>query len=257
MERKAKRWQKRLQRRGFQCILKQKTHSTNDDAKALLLSGAPHGAAAVALSQTGGRGRLDRAFSSETGGLYLSFIYHKPLPSQIAALTFTAALACAEAIESLCEVKVGLKWVNDLYVDGKKVGGILTEGVICPETGALLGAIIGIGINVQNELPVSLSQSATNLALSSKKPPKLYDLCRAVLERLTLAFENQVTVPNEAYAKRMLFVGQEVCAFDGKEEFFATILGIDEKGGLLVCTKEGKRRTLTAGEVTFHKENHS
>ena len=257
MERKAKRWQKRLQRRGFQCILKQKTHSTNDDAKSLLLSGAPHGAAVVALSQTGGRGRLDRAFSSETGGLYLSFIYNKPLPSQIAALTFTAALACAEAIESLCEVNVGLKWVNDLYVDGKKVGGILTEGIICPETGALLGAIVGIGINVQNELPASLLPSATNLALASKKPPKLFDLCQAVLERLTSAFEDSVAVPNEAYAKRMLFVGHKVCAFDGKEEFYATILGIDGQGGLRVCTKDGAHRTLTAGEVTFHKENHS
>ena len=78
-----------------------------------------------------------------------------------------------------------------------------------------------------------------------------------MLARLTSAFEREVTVPKEAYAKRMLFVGEELFAFDGKEEFAATVLGIDEQGGLLVCTKDGAHRTLTAGEVTFHKEYHS
>ena len=150
MERKAKRWQRRLRRRGFPCTVLVQAHSTNDEAKALLLRGAPHGAAVLAFSQTGGRGRLNREFSSTQGGLYLSFIYKKPMPTQIAALTFTAALACADAIESLCSVKVGLKWVNDLFVAGKKVGGILTEGVICPETGEMLGAMFAVRFAIVN-----------------------------------------------------------------------------------------------------------
>ena len=254
MERKAKRWQRRLLRRGFSCTVLVQAHSTNDEAKALLLRGAPHGAAVLAFSQTGGRGRLNREFSSTQGGLYLSFIYKKPMPTQIAALTFTAALACAEAIESLCSVKVGLKWVNDLYIAGKKVGGILTEGIICPETGEILGAIVGIGINVKNELPASLFESATTLAQKTKRPPYLFELCEAVLSRLSEAFEGEVEVPADAYAKRMLFVGNEVSVFDGKEPFYATILGIDERGGLCVRTRSGEKRTLIAGEVTLHQD---
>ena len=131
MEEKARAVKQYLAQAGCPCFVLEKTDSTNSRAREMLLAGAPHGTAVLALSQTKGRGRLDRAFSSEEGGLYLSFIYKKEMPDSAAALTFTVALACAEALESVVDVSVGLKWVNDLYICGKKVGGVPFAGVGC------------------------------------------------------------------------------------------------------------------------------
>ena len=254
METQAQALRRRFEKMACPVFVFEGVCSTNDLAKEKLLEGAPHGAAVVATSQTAGRGRLDRAFSSGEGGLYLSFIYNKPLPRQVATLPFSAALACAKALERVCDVHVGLKWVNDLFIGEKKVGGILVEGVICPQTGKILGAVIGVGINVENTLPETLLPIATSLKRECPAPPALVQVVEQVLLALRETFKDVPDLPIGAYRERMLFVGKEVQAHDGKESFFATVLGIDENGALLVRKKDGTTAALTAGEVTLHKE---
>lgn len=255
MEEKARAVKQYLAQAGCPCFVLEKTDSTNSRAREMLLAGAPHGTAVLALSQTKGRGRLDRAFSSEEGGLYLSFIYKKEMPDSAAALTFTVALACAEALESVVDVSVGLKWVNDLYICGKKVGGILTEGVICPQTGKLLGAIIGVGINISNPLPEPLAKTAVSLSQVSDAPPALPALCAAVLFALRRVLAEPPALPIDAYARRMVLFGKTVTVSDGREAYTATVRSLDSQGALVVQREDGTQSTLIAGDVTLHKEN--
>ena len=126
--------------------------STNNTCKALVRDGAKHGTVVAANCQTAGKGRQGRTFVSPAGsGLYFSMILSKAVSLQDAPLlTACAAVAAARAIDALYSTQVQIKWVNDLYLHGKKFCGILTEGGVSLESGKLEHAIIGIGINIRN-----------------------------------------------------------------------------------------------------------
>ena len=126
--------------------------STNNAAKELASAGAPHGSAVAAEMQTAGKGRIGRSFVSPVGkGLYVSAIIRPELSIEFAPM-ITAAAACAgaAAVESLCGQPVSIKWVNDLYMNGRKICGILTEASMGLELKSLDYAVIGIGINVRS-----------------------------------------------------------------------------------------------------------
>ena len=106
------------------------TDSTNRVAKELARSGAPHGSWVLAKRQTAGRGRLDRSFYSPEGGVYLSVILRPDIPPEdLVLITPMAATAVRNAVHGLTGIELGIKWVNDLYLGDKKVGGILCEVV--------------------------------------------------------------------------------------------------------------------------------
>ena len=108
--------------------------STNDYAKVLAQQGAPHGTAVLAKSQTAGRGRMGRSFLSPEGGLYLSLILRpKEKAEALMSLTAVLALAACDAVEEVCGLRPGVKWINDLVVNGKKLAGILTELQLTPD----------------------------------------------------------------------------------------------------------------------------
>ena len=126
--------------------------STNNIVRELETEKAPHGTTVIADSQTAGKGRLGRSFVSPHGtGLYMSVLVRPHFDLEFAPMiTAAAACAAAEAVEGLCNRKVNIKWVNDLYMNGKKICGILTEASLGLEMRELDCATIGIGINVRS-----------------------------------------------------------------------------------------------------------
>ncbi|MGE5591638.1 MAG: biotin--[acetyl-CoA-carboxylase] ligase, partial [Bacillota bacterium] len=160
--------------------------STNERARALAARGLPEGLTVIAWEQTAGRGRLGRAWTSPPGGLWMSVLLRPPVaPAEIAGVTLTAAVAVAEAIELTAGVRVGIKWPNDLLVDGRKVCGILTE--LAAEADRVNHVVVGIGINAnldREALPEAAPTPPTSLRLAAGRDVSLPRLAAAVLDRL-------------------------------------------------------------------------
>ena len=142
--------------------------STNLVAKKMALEQAPHGTVVLAEEQTAGRGRMGRSFHSPAGsGIYMSFILRPNLTSNDAVLITTAAsVAVARAIEEVTHIRTGIKWVNDVYMNGKKICGILTEALTDFESGGIESIILGIGINFStavSSFPENIQQKVDSL----------------------------------------------------------------------------------------------
>ena len=184
----------------------EETLSTNSDAREWLLRGAQHGSLVTADRQTAGRGRLGRAFASQQGGLYMSIVLKSDLPAGV--LTTLCAVAVRRAVIDLTGKTPGIKWVNDLQLDSKKICGILCEGVWQGER--LLGVIAGIGLNVcQREFPEALRDIAASLYPEGVSP--------IPVERFTAAIHQNVmsllkTAPEhmEEYRCACVTLGQRV-----------------------------------------------
>ena len=149
--------------------------SSNRTAKTLALEGAPHGTMVLAGQQTAGRGRLGRRFESPAGkGVYLSLVLRPSLPmTEAQAVTVSAAVAVCRAVKKLCGLELGIKWVNDLYYNGKKVCGILTEAGADLESGQLEWLVVGIGLNLTSrpeDWPEELRPIAGSLYPSGPAP---------------------------------------------------------------------------------------
>ena len=172
---------------GRELEIHERLDSTNNRAKALAAAGAPHGTAVIADSQSGGRGRLGRSFfSPEHSGIYLTVILRPDCaPEQASLLTSLAAVAAARAVEKVSGADVKIKWVNDLYLNGKKICGILTEAGLSPEGGRLAYAVTGIGINVgRMEFPPELRETATSIGNETGLAPDRNRLIAEVLNEL-------------------------------------------------------------------------
>ena len=219
--------------------------STNTALKKRAMAGAPEGATLIAARQTGGRGRLGRQFHSPEGGLYLSTLLR---PDDAVGITCRAAVAAARAIESLCGAKIDIKWVNDLYVNGRKVAGILAEGVFAPD-GTLSAVVLGIGINVgAMDFPAALTSIATSLGNEGfHLAPE--DLAAAFLNGLTQVLCADISVMEE-YRRRNLVLGREVTVLRGGETYTAVAQSITDNGHLVVCTADGVT-ALSSGEVSL------
>lgn len=168
--------------------------STNTTARNLADEGAEHGTAIVASDQTAGRGRLGKSWHSASGkGLYCSFIVRPDLAAEnYAKITLAAGLAVALVIEKFIGREVGLKWPNDILIDGKKCCGILTESSQFTASGFKY-AIIGVGINMnqtETDWPESISGMSTSLFLSCGRTADteelLEDVRQAVLGKVDL-----------------------------------------------------------------------
>ena len=205
------------------------TDSTNLRARELALQGAPHGTLVTAREQTSGRGRQGRTWSAPPGhSLLMSLIVRR----FDALLPLRAGLAVADVAGSRAQVK----WPNDVWLDGRKVSGILTEGR--PAEG---WAIVGIGINVEPvEFPPELAGIATTLGRPGEVETVLAELLAALEARLAEPLEATVA----ALAERDVLRGQRVRWQDGE----GVADGIDSSGGLRVLT-DGGVEVLQAGEV--------
>ena len=214
--------------------------STNTALKEMVAP--PVGTTLIAARQTGGRGRLGRQFHSPEGGLYLSVLIP---PTD--TVTCRAAVAAARAIESLCGAKIDLKWVNDLYLNGRKVAGILAEGVLTPD-GTLSAVVLGIGINVgEMDFPDELTSIATSLGNEGYSLTR-EDVAAAFLNELALALSDSIAM--DEYRRRNLVVGREVTVLRGGDIYTATVETITDEGHLTVRDANGNTHTLSSGEVS-------
>jgi BirA family biotin operon repressor/biotin-[acetyl-CoA-carboxylase] ligase len=230
--------------------------STNLEAMRQARAGAPEGLCIVAREQTNGRGRLDRIWQSpKDAGLYFSMILRPHLEMNAWPLiTFMTALAVSESLMKACALRADIKWPNDLYVNNRKVCGMLAETV---ETVAGPAAVIGIGINLKAEsFPAELREQATSVAEVTGAQPDpeliLTSLVRAIAER----YEFLQTVGGKEHTIREWCAASSY-AFDRRvrvalhdEVFEGTTRGLESDGALRVETDGARVRIIRAGDVT-------
>ena len=232
-----------------------RTSSTNDDAWAAAARGVASGAAFVADAQTSGRGRAGHAWHSPGGeNLHLSVLLRLGLPAPaVAPLTLVVGLVCARAVEAhatlrgtaLCAL---VKWPNDIFVSGRKLGGILVEAATRGREPPVL--VVGVGINVHGRsFPEPLAPLAASLALEGVVGADRSELAAAVLAGLgeaCEAFTARGLEPfREELAVRDALAGRRVVAGD----FVGDALGIERDGGLRVRLRSGAVEVVRSGAV--------
>ena len=228
--------------------------SSNRTAKLLALDGAVHGTLVLTAHQTAGRGRLGRSFESPAGkGVYLSVVLRPDLHTASAqTLTIAAAVAVCRAVEKLCGIRLGIKWVNDLYYQGKKVCGILTEAGTDMESGQLEWLVVGIGLNLTTtpaDWPDELGRTAGSLFPGGPAPVSRAALAGAIAREL-LALCPGFDCLDE-YRARCFVPGHWVTVCTRTETYAARALAIDDCGRLVVEREGGRREALLHGEVSI------
>ncbi len=213
----------------------------------------------IAGEQSGGRGRMGRSFYSPSGsGLYLSVLLRPAMPAEKAVqITTAAAVAACGAIAECTGVEAGIKWINDLYVDGKKICGILTEGALNLETGGLDWAVMGIGFNVyppEGGFPPEISDIAGAIM-----PIRTSGLRNRLAARFLVRFRELCADPGqpacvEEYRRRSFLPGRAVTVHRGSETRRATALSVDGQCRLVVRYEDGTEEALSSGEVSVRPE---
>lgn len=259
---------------GLSLRLYDEIDSTNTRAKAdAALVGADRLAPVlyIARAQTAGRGRLGRTFHSPAHtGLYMTLAYTtaEPLPAAVRA-TAEAAIAATAAVESLTNRRPAIKWVNDLYLDGAKLAGILTEAVTLPpvDGSPRTRMLVGIGMNLTTtRFPDGLRAPATSLFACGEAPADPVEFTGALAGTITRNLLALATTPGDSlpavlgcspadtgrlafYRRRLLYRGQVVTVTQGDRSYEATLLDVDETHALLVEV-DGQVVRLGSGEVS-------
>lgn len=232
--------------------------STNSRLRDMAQNGAPEGQIVLANEQTEGRGRMGRRFSSpREKGIYLSVLLRpKGAPADATALTAWTAVAVSNAVENVCGVRPGIKWVNDLVMGARKICGILTEMSIEGENGHIQFVIVGIGLNVNRrpfEFPPEIQDTATSLLTETGHPYARALLAAEVikeLDRLRSEWPGESKKYWDAYCNSSLTVGKEVRILSGGMERTGFATAITEQFGLRVRFPNGKAETVIGGEVS-------
>lgn len=224
-------------------------HSTN--TVALDLQTSPHLLTLVADRQTGGRGRMGRAFFSDHEGLYMSVVIDpEKVKCGLSLCTPAAAVAVREALENAGIDGTKIKWVNDLLLDGRKVCGILTEARSAE--GKISKIVVGIGVNLQppeNGFPEEIRDKAGAVNFTGDKMA----LAEDIAQRLGRYVEADSEAVLEKYRRHLAFLGERITATDyadGNKQITGTVQGISDKGFLLLKTDDGEIRALSSGEIT-------
>ncbi|GKH64358.1 bifunctional ligase/repressor BirA [Eubacteriales bacterium] len=229
--------------------------STNLEAKRLAMTGLSR-CAVIADRQTAGRGRLGRSFYSPPGcGIYTSLLL-RPRPDQLAdvtLLTTAAGVAVCRALQKAAGVQAEIKWVNDLYLNGKKICGILTEGVTDFESGMIESIVIGYGVNFRDDAHLPEELRPIVGSVFGAEPPTVTRsaLAAAMLaELLPLAEDLSSRSFLPEYRRRSMLLGREIVFSRAGGRFAAVAERIDDNGGLVVRLPDGSRETLRSGEVS-------
>lgn len=232
------------------------TDSTNTQAKLLAAAGAPEGTVLIAAQQTAGRGRLGRQFHSPAGvGIYMSLILRpRCKPEKLMHLTCAAGVAACDAVEEQLAFRPGIKWINDLVYNRKKLAGILVE-LLFDSHGNIDAAIVGIGINCNHQIPdfpSELQSIATSAAMITRHMVDRSALAAAMIRHLhhMTASLSQSSRTMEQYRRDCITVGQHIRVHYGDQIRYGHALSIDNEGGLVVAYDDGETGTVTFGEVS-------
>lgn len=252
-------------------ILYEETDSTNTRAKTFGDNGCVDGTLIIADTQTAGKGRMGRSFSSPADtGIYMSLLQRPDIePSLVSGITLLAAMAVAQALTDIdgTDIKPQIKWPNDVLINGKKAVGILTE-TSCADS--LSYIVTGIGINVNNtSFPEELSQTACSLYLCCGRRLDREDIIYKVWESfsayyLTFLAEKNLAFITKDYNSLLASYGQPVYVLPHKKTIGAQnpylidttdiapclCMGIDSHGALICRHNDGRLEHVNAGEVS-------
>ena len=235
------------------------TGSTNDDMKLRAQKGEKEISLLIAESQTKGKGSKGRSFfSPENTGCYMSFLLHPGYTAEeCTLLTTMAATATAEAIEKVTNQTAQIKWINDIYIERRKVAGILTEASISKDRKALDYAVVGIGINIsppEGGFPPEIKDIATSI-LSGNAEIKNH-LIGEVINRFIYYYYNlplKEFIPQ--YKKRLFFLGEEITVIETDKNYTAKAIDIDNMCHLIIRTPDGNEKKLYGGEISVKLKN--
>lgn len=230
--------------------------STNVQAKLLAEEGAPEGTLVIAEEQTAGRGRRGRGWQSPPGiNVYFTLLLKPDYAPDIASIvTLVMALAVREAVSEVCGIQAGIKWPNDIVLNGKKTTGILTEMSL--EGEYIQHVVIGVGINVKKQdFPPELQDRATSLEAETGKPVSRALLLQKVMEHFEADYalfleKKNLSLLLREYNGALVNMEREVRVLDPAGEYAGIAKGINEKGELLVLTADGGLKEVYAGEVS-------
>ena len=218
-----------------------------------LEGGLPHGSVVAANEQTRGKGRKGRKFySPKDSGLYLSvLLYPEKTVKESLELTAEAAVAVCRAVEKCCNISLGIKWVNDLYLEEKKVCGILTEAVTDFETGDIEFAVIGIGLNLKlpkGGFPEEIREKA-GAVLTGEEVVDRNRLAATIVNELLKETEKK-GIPQE-YIRRNLVPGRTICIVQENCRRVVKAKEILPDGRLRICNEQGEEELLSGADVSL------
>ena len=225
--------------------------STNDEARKYAARGSEKNAFFIAREQTSGRGRRGRSFVSREGGLYISYLLHPTLPTRDAImLTVFSAVALEKTVRELSGAEPKIKWVNDLFLGGKKLAGILAEGEFSEDGSGFEYAVVGIGINLHGKsVPEELSGIATTLEAQTDVRVDIAEFAKKLAEELVSFEESHSPEYMNEYRSRSLVIGKRVGLVSSGESFSATVLGIEDDGAIRVLLDSGEEKIFYSAEI--------
>ena len=236
---------------GIEVVVLPTVDSTNNEAKRRIVAGLTGPLLVTAEEQTAGRGRQGKSFYSPSGtGVYVTLVVHpNAAVTDAVSVTTRASVAVCRAIRRLTDAKPEIKWVNDLYLGGKKICGMLVEAVSDFETGVTKSLVIGVGVNVTTEdFPAELS-GASSLHDSRVSRNRLVASIAEELLRETADLQDHSYLAD--YRAWSLVLGKPITYEQNGQKKDAVAVEIDDNGGLVVEDAAGSRVTLQSGEISL------
>jgi BirA family biotin operon repressor/biotin-[acetyl-CoA-carboxylase] ligase len=233
------------------------TDSTNRIAKEKAYQGLSSGSVVWAASQNGGKGQYERSFSSPVGGLYFSLLLNPVLPpADVPLITLATGLACRDVLSEHCQVEALIKWPNDLYLAGKKVGGILCENMFdTTRRPPVSTVIVGVGLNINSSLsdfPVELHPILTTIYEQTRilhDLESLLDLCVTHIQHVVESLSREREAVLHRWQGYDYLFGRPLHYVGGSETVFGTGKGIASDGRYQLIDQDGKERLVLGGQL--------
>ena len=235
--------------------------STNRVAKDLIAEGTPSGTLVCAVSQSAGKGQYGRVFDSPKGGLYFSLVLEPVLPfEQLPLITLATGLACQLVLKQQFALSPRIKWPNDIYIDGRKIAGILCENVLKPDSGGQMAAtvIIGVGMNVNNkvfdfadEIQPLITTLFEHLRTQIDLAELLTKLTRSIVDQVTRLKHDRFAVLAE-WRQADLLWGRSVVYLRDAQSLTGLGQGITEQGAYRILDKNGIEHQVIGGQLRLN-----
>ena len=247
---------KKLKTRGVNLHVFDVVDSTNTVLRNMANDGYGEKTVVIANEQKQGRGRKGRTFFSPSdSGIYMSILLRPENNIENAVLITAAAAVCvARAIDKVCGVNCEIKWVNDIYIENKKVCGILAESALDTKTASVKYIILGIGINLyrpKDDFPSEIQNVAASILDNKENTDLRNQVAAEIINEFFKVYHDVGSneIYNE-YKDRLMLIGKDVIVYNADKEYEATVVDLDENFRLCVRTKNGKEIRLNSGEVS-------